>query len=104
MNWVVALVALGLIGILVEMLMSYLRDAKEIRDEQTQKEQLIQAHQHAIETAKTETEKTSTRLSDLDVASRDVKKMLSDAQKQFKTSQAAQQKRHPTRHKLDEEQ
>ena len=104
MNWVFVLVALGLTGILVEMLLSYLRDANEIRDDRTQKEQLLQAHQHAIETAKTETEEMSSRLSDLDVASRDVKRMLSEAQKQLRTLHAAEQRRHPTRHKLNEEQ
>ena len=69
MNWVFVLVALGLAGIIVEMLLSYLGDANGIRDERTQKEQLIQAHQHAIEQAKTETEETSSRLSDLEVTS-----------------------------------
>ena len=38
MNWVFVLVALGLTGIIVEMHLSYLRDANEIRDERTQKE------------------------------------------------------------------
>ena len=85
MNWVFALAGLGLVGMLVEMLVSYLRDANEIRGERTQKEQLIQAHQHTIEQAKSATEETSSRLSDLEVTSRDVKRMWSEAQKQLKT-------------------
>ena len=104
MNWVIVLVALGLTGIIVEMLLSCLTNANEIRAQRTQKEQLIQAHQHAIEQAKTETEKTTSRLSDLEVTSKDVKRMFSEAQKQIRTLQAAQQRRHPTRHKLNEEQ
>ena len=101
MNWVFVFVSFGLIGILVEMLLSYLEEASEIRDERTQKEQLIQAHKHALEAAKTETEKTSSRLSDLGLTSRNVKSMLNEAHKQLTALQEAQQSRHPTRHKLD---
>ena len=103
MNWVFALVGIGLIGILLEMLLSYLKEADEVREERDRKLQEIEAHQHAIEQAKKETEETNARLSDLKVTSKDVKRMLSEARKQLEASQATEQRRHPTRHKLDEE-
>ena len=86
------------------MFLSYLKEANEVRHERIQKEQLIQAHQHVIEQARTEMQGTSSRLSDLEVTTKNVERMLSEAQKELKTLQESQQKRHPTRHKLKEEQ
>ena len=103
MNWVFALVTIGLTGILVEMLVSYLKEADEVRAERDRELQEVQAHQQAMEQAKVETGETNARLVELEATSKDVKKKLSEARKQLGEFQAAEQRRHPTRHKLDEE-
>ena len=103
MNWIFALVTIGLTGILVEMILSYLKEADEVRVERDRKLQEIEAHQHAMEQAKKETEEINVRRSELEATEKDVKKKLSEARKQLGESQAAEQKKHPSRHKLDEE-
>ena len=103
MNWVFALVSIGLTGILVEMLVSYLKEADEVRIERDRELQEIEAHQQAIEQAEKETEETNARRFELESTEKDVKKKLSEARKELGELQAAEQRKHPTRHKLDEE-
>ena len=43
MSWVSFIIAVGLIGVLVEMLLAYLKEASEITEEQLHNRQQIQA-------------------------------------------------------------
>ena len=104
MDWVFLIIALGLIGILVEIFLAYLKQANEIAEERLHNRQQIQAHQHAIEEARTNTEETSARVTQLQAQAKGLKKSISETKAQLDTSKETQQRRHPTRHKLEDAQ
>ena len=104
MDWVFFIIAVGLIGILVEMVLAHLKEGNKIAEERLHNGQQIQAHQHAIAEDRTNTEKASAEVTQLQAQAKTLKKEIRETKAQLDTSKEIQQRKHPTRHKLEDAQ
>ncbi len=104
MSWVFLIIAFGLIGILVEVLLAYQKEANEITEKQLHNRQQIQAHQHAIEEARTNAEELNAGLTQVQAQATALKTSIGETKDHLDTLKETQKRRHPTRHKLEDAQ
>lgn len=105
MIWLLAIFSIGLIGILVEMCIGFLKEANALRLQKDQVHLQIQARLTAIEEARNKSEEIRITVKDLETNKNSLKKSIDDVRKQLAELKEKEQRRHPTRFQVqgDEE-
>ena len=101
MDWVLVLGLVGLLGFLIEVWIDHNKQTAELRQEQKQVYEQIQGHQTAIEEARTKTEEVRPRVTGLEGEVDRLKQAISGAIGELAEVEEREQKRHPTRYRLE---
>lgn len=97
MIWLLVIFSLGLIGILVEMFLGFLKEANELKVQKDQVHLQIQARLTAIEEARNKTEEIRITVKDLENKKKSIKESINDIRKQLAELKEKEQRSHPTR-------
>jgi len=95
-----AIFSLGLIGILVEMCLGFLKEANALRIQKDQVHLQIQTHLTAIEEARNKTEEIRITVKDLETKKKSQKGSINDIRTQLAELKEKEQRRHPTRFQM----
>ena len=100
MIWIFGIATLGLLAIITEMVVGFLRGANEIRDQHDHLSQQIAANHHAIEEARTKTEAIRGTVSKVEEDAKILKNRATERQAELTQLQQREERRHPTRRRL----
>ena len=101
MVWILVLIVLGLIGFLVEMWLSYQKQADELMQEQEATLKQIDEHHKALEKLEKRTDDVGQRLAELGGEQNELKQELEQGQAELAELQDQRKSRSPTRHPVE---
>ena len=101
MVWILVLIVLGLIGFLVEMWLSYQKQADELMQEQEATLKQIDEHHKALEKLEKRTDDVGQRLAEFGGEQNELKQELEQGQAELAELQDQRKSRSPTRHPVE---
>ena len=102
MSWVFAIACIGMLFVLGEMVVRYLKDVESTKRHGQETQLQIEANLKAIEEARKSTEEVRSRVTQTETEVQTLKQKLTNGINQSLELEARELKRHPTRHKLED--
>lgn len=102
MSWVFATACIGMLFVLGEMFVRYLKEVESAKRQGQEAHLQIEANLKAIEEARKSTEEVRSRVARTETEVQSLKQKLTNGTNAALALEARELKRHPTRHKLED--